>query len=42
MSIHPLEKLLDLMLCRVREGNLVVDAAGANECFVKFFGVIGC
>jgi len=42
IRVHPLEEFLDLRLCGVAECYLVVDSAGADECFVEFFGVVGC
>lgn len=41
IRVHPLEEFLDLRLCGVAECYLVVDSAGADECFVEFFGVVG-
>jgi len=42
IGIRTLEQLFDLGLCGIGEGNLVVDAGGADEYVVELFGVIGC
>ena len=40
--MHTLEQLFDLGLRGIGEDDLVVDAAGADECVVELFGVICC